>query len=61
MADFVVNVLAVTLAFALLGLIAWPITRLLLGIPPLGGVVDFLLLLGAAIVFVVIREYTDIL
>jgi hypothetical protein len=55
------NVLALMVAFALLGLIAWPIIRLLLGIPPLGGVVDFMLLLVAAVVFVVIRDYTNIL
>jgi hypothetical protein len=57
----VVNVLAVTLAFALLGSMVWPILRLLLGITSLGGAVDFTLLLAASIVFVAMRDYTNIL
>lgn len=56
-----VNVLAVTVAFAFLGLMVWPIFLLALGITPFGGVVDFTLLLAASIVFVAMRDYTNIL
>jgi len=53
---FVLNVLAVTLALALLALIAWPIARML---PCTSSVaVDIIVLLTVAIVFVFIRDYT---
>ena len=56
MIGFVLNVLAVTLALALLALIAWPIARML---PCTSSVaVDIIVLLTVAIVFVFIRDYT---
>jgi hypothetical protein len=48
------------LVFALPGAFVWPTIRRLLEIPPLGLVIDFILVLGAAIVFVVTRDYTDL-
>jgi hypothetical protein len=53
--DFVLNVLAVTLALALL---AWPIARML---PCTSSIaVDIIVLLAVAIVLVFIRDYTNI-
>jgi hypothetical protein len=58
MIDFVLNVLAVTLALALLAMIAWPIARML---PCTASIaVDIIVLLAVAIVFVFIRDYTNI-
>jgi len=58
MIDFVLNVLAVTLALALLAMIAWPIARML---PCTSSIaVDILVLLAVASVFVFIRDYTNI-
>ena len=51
MIDFVLNVLAVTLALALLAMIAWPIARM---IPCTSSSA------AVAIVFVFIRDYTNI-
>jgi hypothetical protein len=57
MIDFVLNVLAVTLALALLAMIAWPIARM---IPCTSSrAVDIIVLLAVAIVFVFIRDYTS--
>jgi hypothetical protein len=60
MTNFVVNTLAMTLVFALLGVFVWPTIRRLLDIPPLSLVVDFIFVLSAAIVFVVARDYTKL-
>jgi hypothetical protein len=58
MIGFVLNVLAVTLALALLALIAWPIARML---PCTSSIaVDIIVLLAVAIIFVFIRDYTNI-
>jgi hypothetical protein len=58
MIDFVLNVLAVTLALALLAMIAWPIARM---IPcTSSSAVDIIVLLAVAIVLVFIRDYTNI-
>ena len=58
MIDFVLNVLAVTLALALLAMIAWPIARM---VPCTSSIaVDIIVLLAVAIVFVFIRDYTNI-
>jgi hypothetical protein len=59
MIGFVLNVLAVTLALALLAMIAWPIARIL---PCTSSIaVDIIVLLAVAIVFIFIRDYTNIL
>jgi hypothetical protein len=60
MIAFIINVVAVALALALLAMIAWPIARM---IPCIGSsriAVDIILLLSVAIVFVIIRDYTNI-
>jgi hypothetical protein len=58
MVGFVLNVLAVTLALALLALIVWPIARML---PCTSSIaVDIIVLLAVAIIFVFIRDYTNI-
>jgi len=58
MIDFVLNVLAVTLALALLAMIAWPIARM---VPCTSSIaVDIIVLLAVAIVFVFIRDYSNI-
>lgn len=54
------NILAMTLVFVLIGAFVWPTIRHLLDIRPLGLVVDFIIALGAAIVFVVTRDYTNL-
>jgi hypothetical protein len=58
MIRFVLNVLAVTLALALLAMIAWPIARMF---PCTSSVaVDIIVLFAVAIVFVFARDYTNI-
>jgi len=58
MMAFALNVVAVTLALALLAMIAWPIARM---VPCTSSIaVDIIVLLAVAIVFVFIRDYSNI-
>ena len=52
MIDFVINVLAVTLALALVAMIAWPIVCMLPFLAYWSIAVDILVMLAVAIVFV---------
>jgi hypothetical protein len=61
MIDFVLNVLAVTLALALLAMIVWRIACMLPWVGSPSVTVDIIVLLAVAIVFVCIRDYTNIL
>jgi hypothetical protein len=58
--DFVLNVLAVTFALAFLATIAWPIACMLPCIGSSSIPVDIIVLLAVAIVFVFIRDYTNV-
>lgn len=59
--SFLLNTASVALVFALVGSVAWPIVRKLVGIPSWRASTDILLILAAAMVFIVIRDYRDIL
>ena len=59
--DFTINTLAVTLVFMSVSLIVCQILCRLLGIRPLSGVVIFIFSFPAAVLFVALRDYTEIL
>jgi hypothetical protein len=61
MIRFVLNVLAVAFALALLTMIAWPIARMLPGVGSCSIALYFIVLLAVAIIFVFIRDYTSII
>lgn len=57
---FFLNVLSVSLVFALIGSVLWPVLCNLLHIPSGGTNIDSLLILMAAFIFIVIRDYRHI-